>query len=214
MKQHESSIEEILASNKVLSIEGEKEINMYAQYLMYRLERDFYDLCKEDAECQMADLEWDIFIEAFYSCTPVREAAEVVLRKTILDFPGEHGYFNFKATDVHFLDESDEELAVGDTIHAAKIFPLEKVAALVRWMLFQCEICFYQYQLNAGKDYSWNQYIDELAADRKMWDTVIDAFRDAITRLDYKPAWQLDNLEELVQQHKKATDQHTEQNPG
>ena len=53
---------------------------------------------------------------------------------------------------------------------------------------------------NQGKDFLWQEYLDELEQKGPMWVQVYTAFRDALAQLDFKPMWNSEKLEELIEQ--------------
>lgn len=55
-------------------------------------------------------------------------------------------------------------------------------------------------ELNAYTGCSWEQFLDELAQKGPLWSQVLAAFQDALARLDFKPVWKSEELEELVWQ--------------
>ena len=87
----------------------------------------------------------------------------------------------------------------GTAASAAHSSSLRKKGAL-SWaqFFFRCEIAYYHCQLNTGKDYTWEQYLEELLERQQMWNALVTAFRDALTRLDFKPAWESEELAALL----------------
>lgn len=45
---------------------------------------------------------------------------------------------------------------------------------------------------------SRNRFLDKLAQKGLLWSQVLAAFRDALARLDFKPAWRSEELGEFV----------------
>ena len=85
-----------------------------------------------------------------------------------------------------------------DSFRCSQLFPAEKGRAIVCAILFRCEIAYYHDQLNAGRDYTWEQYLKELLERQQMWDALVTAFRDALTRLDFKSAWESEETVKLL----------------
>lgn len=127
----------------------------------------------------------------------LRSIAIAACWRTLRDF-FQNDFFNFKAEDIHFFDADDECDQQNDDIRCSQLFPAEEGHAIVGAIFFRCEIAYYHCQLNAGKDYAWEQYLGELLEKRQMWDALVTAFQDALTRLDFKPAWESEELAALL----------------
>ncbi len=72
--------------------------------------------------------------------------------------------------------------------------------SLIEGVLFRAEVVHYKHQLKSGKCCSWHQYLNGLKQDRPQWDEVVAAYHDALARLDFKPVWRSERLEELAKQ--------------
>ena len=194
---YEIPIEEICSSNRYLSLEDQDEIDAYAQYLTYRVQRDLYELCREKAGGLPDGWLWDDFVLAVCSIKRLRDAAIAVFRRTLSDFL-HHDAFHFHTENINFLDPADVRGQRNDSFRCSQLFPAEKGRAIVCAILFRCEIAYYHDQLNAGRDYTWEQYLKELLERQQMWDALVTAFRDALTRLDFKPAWESEETVKLL----------------
>lgn len=108
------------------------------------------------------------------------------------------GYFNFDSVDVHFSFDDDALAEDGDTVHSARLFSAYKGEALINAILYRAEQVQYARQLNRGKEYTWEQFIAELSTDQVMWQETVNAFRDALGRLDFKPLWDSEELDAQI----------------
>lgn len=196
MPHSKFSFTEILASNRYFTVERQGETEALACYVSYRVQRDFYDLCRENG--WFRNLPWAEFVLLMRANKPARSAAIVVIFHTLSDFFSS-GHYDFNAGDVSLIFGGDGEDPDDDRISCAQLFSPDEGRLLIEGFLFLAEITHYKQQLKQGKDYSWTQYLDELERDRTLWDEVVIGYRDALARLNFKPAWETKRLVELVQ---------------
>lgn len=194
MLQHEFSLLEILASNRYITVGNRDEIDVLQRYIAYRVEWDLYEVCQENG--LFCNLPWADFVLLLRQHKSARAAAIVVVRETLKNFYT-HGHYNFDASDVQFPYDDDPD---DDMLRCASLFSSEEGQSLIEGILFRAEVVHYKHQLRSGKCRSWNQYLDGLKQDRPQWDQVVTAFHDALARLDFKPVWRSERLEELVMQ--------------
>lgn len=194
MGHHGFSLLEILASNRYITVENRNEIDVLSCYITYRVERDLYEVCQENGLC--CGLSWADFVFLLRQHKPARTAAIVVVRETLRNFYA-YGHYNFDGSDVQFTYDDDPN---DDMLRCASLFSSEEGQSLIEGVLFRAEVVHYKYQLRSGKCRSWHQYLDGLKQDRPQWDKVIAAYHDALARLDFKPIWKSEKLEELVMQ--------------
>lgn len=90
-----SLADEIIGSSLFLSLE-EELTEVYACYLTYHVQREFYELCLERG--LFSNLSWERFIFSMRHCKQARDAAAAVLLETIKGFWA-NGSFNFDAAD-------------------------------------------------------------------------------------------------------------------
>ena len=195
--EHETPIEKIFTSNRYLSLDDQEEIDVYARYLTYRVQRDLYELCQAEDGGLPDDWSWDDFVLTIRSVKMLRNAAIAACWRTLRDF-FHNGFFNFEAEDIHFFHADDVRDQRNGSLRCSQLFPAEERRAIVGAIFFRCEIAYYHCQLNAGKDYTWEQYLEELLERQQMWNALVTAFRDALTRLDFKPAWDSEELAALL----------------
>ena len=194
MGPHDFSLLEILASNRYITVENRKEITALACYIAYRVEWDLYEVCQESGLC--CGLSWADFVLLLRQHRPARAAAIVVVHETLRSFYA-HGHYNFDVSDVQFPYDDDPD---DDMLRCASLFSPEEGESLIEGLLFRAEVDYYKHQLRAGKCHSWHQYLDGLKQDKLQWDNVITAYHDALARIDFKPVWKSERLEELVMQ--------------
>lgn len=80
-------------------------------------------------------------------------------------------------------------------MNCAKLISYDEGCGLIDAILLQAEFVQYRRQLNQGKDYSWEQYIEELLQDKQMWREIKLAFLDALDRLDFRAVWESEELQ-------------------
>lgn len=191
------SIMEVATSNRYITLESQAELDAYVVYMTYRIQRDLYTVCQENG--QFHDLSWDDFVLLMRAHKPVRTAAVIVARETLKNFYRD-GHYNFDVTEVKFNYGADAEDGENDIVHCANLFPDEEGLGLVENLLFHAELEQFACQLNQRTGRSWSQFLDELEQKGPLWTQVLKAFQDALARLDFKPVWRSEKLEELVWQ--------------
>lgn len=205
MPNGEFSLTEILASNRYLTVERRSEIDALSCYVSYRVQRDLYDLCRENG--WFRDLPWAEFVLLMRANKPARNAAICVIFDTLSNF-FVNERFNFDAASVSMIYGGEGEDPNDDNISCAQLFSPDEGRAFIESFLFLTEITHYKRQLSQGKNYSWQQFLNQLEQDRTLWDEVLMGYRDALTRLNFKPAWETRRLEELIKAVKEARDDH------
>lgn len=189
------AIVEIVTSDRYITLENQTELDAYMVYMSYRVQQDLYAACQENG--QFRDLSWDDFVLLLRGNRPARAAAIVVVRETLDNFYRD-GHYNFDATEVNFnygTDAGDDETGI---LHCSSLFSREEGFRLVNGFLLRAELALYRRLLNQQKGYSWQRFLDELAQKGSLWRQVFTAFQDALARLDFKPVWKSETLEELV----------------
>ena len=190
-------IEDIIASNLFLPME-DNLTDVYGRYLAYRVQRDFYEICREKG--MFDGLSWKEFVFAMRRYKRARDISEIALQKTVETFHA-NGDFNFGTADKPLYRDGDlADIGENDVATCASLLTADKRQGLALSILLRTEIAHYRRQLNQGKNYSWKQYLTDVLQNREMWDEIMLAFRDAMWRLDFKPVWQSEELEELVNQ--------------
>lgn len=191
------SILEVATSNRYVSLENQVELNTYVVYMMYRVQQDLFAVCQENG--QFRNLTWEGFVLLMRGYKPARTAAVAVVRETLKNFYRDRHY-NFDVTEVKFTYGADAEGGDDDLVHCANLFFDEEGLGLVQNLLFHAELEQFAHQLNQRTGRSWCQFLDELEQKGPLWTQVLAAFQDALARLDFKPVWRSEELEELVQQ--------------
>lgn len=192
--EHETPLEEILASRLFLSFPFFPLIEDYTHYLSYRVQRDLYELRPE-----FAGISWDTFILAVQNCEMVQISALAVLKETVKIFC-EKGYFDFWAEEKPLYNDRDRADAEdGEYFVCVMLFDTdEERYRFINSIFYRAQIINYYRQLGKGKDYSWTDYLLEVRKSLSMQKELLCAVQDMLQRLDFKPVWQSENLEEIV----------------
>lgn len=190
---------EIAASPCFVTIGNQDELDIYARYMMYRVQQDFYDLVKEYGElkecAEFTNMSWDEFVLFVRKTKGARAAAVIVIRETLKGFFQRDNYnFNIEQVEKTNFNVADE------MIHFSALFAPEEGRGYVECLLFHAELSQYKRQLDKGTDCNWTDFLSELQQGGSLWDQVRAAFIDALTRLDFKPFWQSAELAELLLQ--------------
>lgn len=189
------SILDIITSNRYMTLANQDEVDIYVIYMTYRVQQDLYQVCQESG--LLCGLSWDDFVLLMRGHKPAREAAMVVVRETLKDFYC-YGHYNFDVTDVEFLRDSDAEGEESEMLHCSSLFSPEEGSSLVEGILFRVEVSQYRRLLDQGKGCTWQEYLNELGQKGPLWNQAYAAFQDALARLDFKPVWKSEHLEDLI----------------
>ncbi len=174
-----------------------EELDAYVRYLTYRVQRDLYELCKESGE--LDDMSWREFVWDIRHWKQIQEAAMITVRETLEELRNK-GSFDFDAVDVDLLLDSDLDDRKDGKIYSSKLLDAEEGRALVESILLRAEIIQYKRQLAKGKACSWEYFLADLAEEPSLWYDILVAFRNALAKLDFKPFWQSERLEELMKE--------------
>ncbi len=188
---------DIVTSNRYMTIANQDEINIYVTYMTYRVQQDLYQVCQGSG--LLSGLPWDNFVLLMRGHKQARTAAMVVVRETLKEF-FRCGHYNFDVTEVTFIRDSDAGDGEDEMLHCSSLFSTEEGSSLVEGLLFHAEVSQYRRLLDQGKGGTWQEYLNELERKGPTWDQVYAAFQDALARLDFKPVWKSEHLEELVNQ--------------
>ncbi len=183
----------IISTHFYMTLENKNELDAYVCYLTYRVQRDLYELFQESG--RLSDLTWQEFVWHVRHMKRVRDAAAMVARETLKDFR-KKGHFNFDVKEVELFLDSDMDDRRGGNIYSARLFSAEEGRALVESILLTAEVVQYKRQIAEGKAYSWEDYLAELSQKSSLWEETLMAFRDALVKLDFRPRWNSEQLEE------------------
>lgn len=186
---------DVVTSNRYMTLANPNEVDIYMIYMTYRVQQDLYQVCQESG--LLCGLSWDNFILLMRGHKPAREAAMVVVRETLKEF-FRYGHYNFDVTDVEFLRDSDAEGEESEMLHCSSLFSPEEGSSLVEGILFRAEVSQYRRLLDQGEGCTWQGYLNELGRKGPLWDQVYAAFQDALAKLDFKPVWKSEHLEDLI----------------
>lgn len=172
--------------NNCVTIGDTKEVDTYWRYLSYRVQRALFEVCQEDPI--LTGISWNDFKDIMRHRKQVREAALRVLCQTIERYsldssPPSSEIEFFRPSDI---EDADDEVVV----HAIKIASSKKGHALVELLFLRVEIFFYREQIQSGKEYSWESFVQELLLGQRLWNTLRHKFHRILIRLDFKGAWQ------------------------
>ena len=126
-------------------------------------------------------------------------AAVVVVHETLKNFY-RHDRYDFDVTEVKLTPDDNTEDREDDILHCSNLFSQDEGRGLIEGILFHAEVSQYRHLRNQGRDFLWQEYLNELEQKGPLWEQVYTAFQDALARLDFKPVWQSERLEELVSQ--------------
>lgn len=188
---------DIVTSNRYMTLANQDEINVYVTYMMYRVQQDLYQVCQESG--LLCDLLWDDFVLLMRGHRPAQTAAVVVVCETLKNFY-RYGHYDFDVTEVKLIPDDDTEDREDDILHCSNLFSQDEGRGLIEGILFHAEVSQYRHLRNQGRDFLWQEYLNELEQKGPLWEQVYAAFQDALARLDFKPVWQSERLEELVSQ--------------
>lgn len=182
------------ADNQIVKTDRPGEQKVCAEMITYKVLRAWYDICKEINE----NITWEDCAGIMKTTKKLLDAAEPVILYTMEDFIKNIG-FDFNAQPCSLLDTIDEnEPGEKDGIlHAVRLFPEDYGETLIDLFFLNAEAVFYEQQRNAGKTFTWKEYLAELQENRPMWNALHNAFYDAIGRLDFKVGWTAEDLEEV-----------------
>lgn len=187
--------QEALPSPRFLSVEDRTYIQLYVLYLFYRVQLDLYEIGKETG--LLDHISWDDFVFAVRGHQRTRQKAYDVANEAITEATA-RGDFNFDSTLAELPFDDDTMGNDGDMIPCAQLFSFEDGAVLIDLLLVGIEIAQYFRQLYKGKDYDWEEFIIELEKGETMWEEVLVALRDTMAKLDFKPYWPVDALDDLI----------------
>mgnify|MGYP006873013265 CR=1 FL=1 len=176
---------------RFFTLDDDDERLSYAIFMASRIEVDLYDtLDRIDA----VHMPWEEF-HAFICGTPeVQNVERSVLIEAAASF-NKNYQFNFTDPNPQLPDDDDSEVFQG-----YMLLPPEAFCSIVDRMFVGVEYLYYIHQLQSGKTYTWDQYLDAMIADQDMWHRLVLAFREAVMQLDFSPYWEerLDDIIEIL----------------
>ena len=189
-KQRLRQIEE---SNQMITL-PETEMDLYARLILYRAQKDLFDLIVE--ETGRDDIEWTDYI-----CAAVSSEDEVDALLRVISFGVTErfcsGCFNFMADHVEFLRKGDM-IPEDGTLKLIRLFPEEAGILMMEALFSRTQYVYYEYLSSIQKEkMSWGTYLERLLQDEKMLHRLVSAFRDAIAGIDFKYAWDMEKKPEM-----------------
>ena len=182
------------AENQIVKSDRPGEQKVCAEMITYKVLRAMYEICKEADET----ISWEDCVGIMKTTKKLLDATKPVILYTMEDFIENIG-FDFDAQPISLVDTLDDnEPGEKDGIlHAVRLFPEDYGEALVDFFFLNAEAVFYEQQRNAGKTFTWKEYLLELEKNRPMWDALHNAFYNALDKLDFKVGWTAEDLEEV-----------------
>ena len=159
------------------------ELDMYARWVEYRVQRDLYELCTDHSQDTMT---WAEFVLTMRVSPELRDQAmDVISRKLQKAFFS----FDFTPREICFFNEADD--SDEDILHCAKLFSEEEgIFVMSLFLYFAEQAHFSRLQDTLRPDYKLQEYYHDLQHDKALWREVLMAFRDALQRLRFKDEWE------------------------
>lgn len=186
---------DVVTSNRYMTLANQDEVDIYVIYMTYRVQQDLYQVCQESG--LLYSLSWDDFVLLMRGHKPARAAAMVVVHETLKEFYL-CGHYNFDVTEVTFIKDSGAGDGEDEILHCSNLFSPEEGSSLVEGILFRAEVSQYRRLLDQEKGCTWQEYLNKLGRKGLLWYQVYAAFKDALVRLDFKPVWKSERLEDLI----------------
>lgn len=186
---------ELMASNRFTTFGDTNEVDIYAAYLSYRVQRDLYQVCQEAGI--LPDCTWSEFVLEMRCNRPARETARAVVREA-LDRIYANEQYDFDGANVQLLIDTDE-FSEDDMLHCAAIFTEEEGRALVQEAVFRVELAQYKHLRQNRAGFTWEQYQDEMMQKEALNQQAFNTVRRLLLDQDFKPLWRSETLEQLVE---------------
>ena len=196
---------DIFGKMKFIDFEDDAEISAYAGYICWRVLHDLHAVLNEQAP---GDFSWEICHMLMKSLCELREAATQVVQITMEDMILQWEMeFNFNNPVVNFIPIENDIGIVDGQLQGIDIYGEDKGPTVVRYFLFKVQQAYFVRLKRDGEVNDWDGFIVRLLLQNDMaeWNIVVDAFRDALSRLDYRPAWR-DNkfIAEYMNEYKET----------
>lgn len=174
----------------------EAEMDLYARLILYRVQKDLFDLLVEGTGRD--DIEW-----AEYICAVGTSEEERDVLYRIISFGVTERFrsdcFDFTVERVEFLRKGDVIPEVG-TLKLIQRFSEEAGIQMMEVLFSRMQYVYYEYLLSLKKEnMPWKIYLERLMQDEMMFRTLVMAFRDAIAGIDFKHVWEMEEIPEMQQ---------------
>lgn len=170
--------------------EFQAEMDDYAGYLSYRVERDLYEVILDKGmglslEDLHLKLQWN---------EPLRTVCAIVLSQGIFQL-SERDFFDDDNPGhaLKFVDDVD-----GDALNLICLFPNEIGRALLRILILRGQVFRHIHRVEGGKEQTWPQFLAELNTNRDLWPGLFQPLFSALRHLDFKEIWQAQDLDKLL----------------
>lgn len=170
----------------------QEELDLYAAFLSYRVQRDLFEIFLEKG--LFPGLTWTEFLLVMERDEQLQSTSVNVLRTGILELPEQAfldpaGESMFDAMLANDFQDSDMQ-------HCIRLFSDEMGRAMVNLVMAQGQVFLYAQRIKAGNTQSWTQYLHALSEDEALWAEFLHCFRNALQQIDLKPVWLREDLGE------------------
>lgn len=180
--------------NQLVTSDNEGAKHICADLIAYKVLRALYSICMDTK----ADLTWEDCMGIMETTPELLGAVEPVILYTMEHFICGSG-FNFNAEETRLSDlvDKDEPGEMNGVLCAVKLFSEDYGEFLVDLFFLNAEVELYRLYLDAGKVFTWEEYLAEIQENRSMWDALQNAFYDGLKRLDFRIGWLSEELDEV-----------------
>ena len=155
------------------------ELDSYAEFVQYRVQRDLYELSEERAP---GNISWEDFVLLMRSAEELRDVSRAVICRRMKE-----AFFDFDFTEKEIGLFRESDASAGDQPGGALLFSKAEGIILMGLLLYFAECAhFNRLQDTVRPGCRWEDYFHDLGHDSALWHTVLTGFRDAIQRLDFK----------------------------
>ena len=159
------------------------EMITYAQIVQYKVQRDLFTLCEEEAP---GTISWEDFVLVMRSSKELQDKCLDVIGRKL-----ETAFFQYDFTERELDQSKVEEIFVEDMLRGAKLLSDGEGRLLMGLFLYFAEQAHFNHlQDTTRPDYTWDEYSSDLCLAGELWRAVLIAFRNTILRLDFKENWQ------------------------
>jgi len=170
-----------------VSLWEEQKKLAYARYVAYKAMRAKYELALQEENTN--NWTWNTCCSAFLFDAHLRKVAQSVIDHTIFDYAQSGFHFQAKREEIHlFLD--DEPGIKDGMLQGVCLYQTEKEEkSSIELLSILLETSYYNYQLQSGKKYIWEDYLKEVQTSPEMLYRLRLAFCDALMEMDFKDGW-------------------------
>ena len=186
-------LRQIEESNQIVTL-PEEEMDLYARVILYRAQKDLFDLIMEESGAD--NMEWEPFICVLADSEEERDAVLRVICSGMTE-RFYSGSFTFSNENVKFLRTGDY-IPEDGIIKLRRLFPKEAGIRMIEAFFYKTEYAYYRHlQDTQSTVMAWEDYLEKLMKDEGMFDILVMSFREAITGIDFKYLWNTDGMLEM-----------------